>query len=69
MVITGHLILPDGAGRIRLAPGSLIVDGGRIVEVSEGSLNASADIGGDDYIISPGFIDTHMHLPQIYKIF
>lgn len=67
MIIAGTLLLPDTAGDLpdlRLAEGWLRTDGGRVVEVHEGGLPASFDLGGDGYLISPGFIDTHMHLPQ-----
>lgn len=67
MIIAGTLLLPDTDGDlpgVRLAEGWLRTDGGRVVEVHEGGLPASFDLGGDGYLISPGFIDTHMHLPQ-----
>lgn len=67
MIIAGTLLLPDNASEtpgVRLAEGWLRTDGGRIVEVHEGGLPASFDFGGDGCLISPGFIDTHMHLPQ-----
>lgn len=67
MIIAGTLLLPDnesGSPRVRLAGGWLRTDGGRIVEIHEGGMPASFDLGGDGCLISPGFIDTHMHLPQ-----
>jgi guanine deaminase len=67
LIIAGTLLLPDTDGDlpgVRLAEGWLRTDGGRVVEVHEGGLPASFDLGGDGYLISPGFIDTHMHLPQ-----
>ncbi len=67
MIIAGTLLLPDTDSErpgVRLAQGWLRTEGGRIVEVHEGGLPASFDLGGDGHLISPGFIDTHMHLPQ-----
>jgi guanine deaminase len=67
LIIAGTLLLPDAEGDVpgvRLAEGWLRTEGGRIVEVHEGGLPASFDLGGDGHLISPGFIDTHMHLPQ-----
>ena len=67
MIIAGNLLLPDDEKEtpgVRLAEGWLRTDGGRIVEVHESRMPASFDLGGDGCVISPGFIDTHMHLPQ-----
>ncbi len=67
MIIAGHLLLPDYTSdrpRVRPVEGWLRTDGGRVVEVHEGGMPASFDLGGDDCVISPGFVDTHMHLPQ-----
>jgi len=67
LIIAGALLLPDTLGErpgVRLAQGWLRTEGGLVVEVHEGGLPASFDLGGDGYLISPGFIDTHMHLPQ-----
>lgn len=67
MIIAGTLLLPDATGErpgVRPAEGWLRIDGGRVVEVHEGGMPASFDHGGDGCLISPGFIDTHMHLPQ-----
>ncbi len=61
IVLTGaDLVLPDG---IRHG-GTLVLDGDRILDVSEGARPASA--GSDqtdlrDHLIVPGFIDVHVH--------
>lgn len=49
---------------MRPVGGWLRTDGGRIVEVHEGGMPASFDFGGDGCLISPGFVDAHLHLPQ-----
>lgn len=67
MILAGTLLLPDPTGHrpgLRLSQGWLRTDGGRIVEVHEGGFPASFDHGGDGCLISPGFVDTHLHLPQ-----
>lgn len=64
MKIAGHLMLPDDGELVRLAPGWLRVEGGRIAQVVEGDIPSDADLGGEDAVVCPGFIDAHMHLPQ-----
>jgi guanine deaminase len=67
LIIAGTLLLPDTDGDrpgVRLAEGWVRTDGGRVVEVHEGGMPASFDLGGDGCLVSPGFIDTHLHLPQ-----
>jgi guanine deaminase len=54
------------------APGWIVVADGRIVEVGEGSASGKPDIvaesGDAPLLICPGFIDAHLHLPQIESI-
>ena len=82
MLIAGQLLLdaspaavdvsiPSRAptvGRCRITPGMLRIRDGRIAEVIEGEISPSADAGGPQYLVSPGFIDTHLHLPQFDMI-
>lgn len=63
MILAGTLMLP-GSRAVRLAPGWLRIEGERIAEVHEGACPHTADIGGDGVVITPGFIDAHLHLPQ-----
>src|SRR5436190_21007868 len=49
-----EVVLPD---RI-LSPGTLTIDGGRIVEIKSGSTHAPLLHG---HYILPGFIDVHVH--------
>src|SRR5690349_5653224 len=67
LVVTGQLLLPDGPRSVKLAPGTLTIENGRIVSVSD-QLHPSPDFGGSDYLITPGFVDTHLHLPQFDSI-
>ncbi len=68
LIVTGQLMLPDEAGgerRVRLAPGWVRLDGGAIAEVNEGDIHPEADVGDAGFLITPGFVDPHLHLPQI----
>lgn len=70
MIVAGQLLLEDAEspGKVRLAPGFVRVDDGVISEVVEGEAPAKCDVGGPNCLISPGFIDTHLHLPQFDTI-
>ncbi|MDX2115744.1 MAG: amidohydrolase family protein [Planctomycetota bacterium] len=48
-------------------PGWLRIAGGRIVDMGFADLPPSGppDLGGADRVISPAFIDAHLHIPQI----
>ena len=65
MILAGHLLINDDAlGRCRLATGVVRVVEDRISEVVEGEIPRVADVGGQNTLICPGFIDAHLHLPQ-----
>ncbi len=82
MIITGQLVRIDRSSNVaesqrgsaeqrnavRIIPGYLRIEGNRIAEVVEGEISERADLGGPDYLICPGFIDTHLHLPQFDMI-
>ncbi len=65
MLIRGQMILdatqPPQAGW-------LTIDEGRIVQVGTGKMPEKPALGDEHAIICPGFIDAHMHLPQIDSI-
>lgn len=65
MIFTGQLLLPEGDRSVRLAAGWIRTEGRHIAEVEVGALHAGADAGGEDFLVCPGFIDPHLHLPQI----
>lgn len=65
MILTGQLLLPDGERSVRPRPGWLRIDGERIEAVEVGGIHPSPDAGDADTLVSPGFIDPHLHLPQI----
>jgi N-acetylglucosamine-6-phosphate deacetylase len=57
IVLSGaEIVLPD---RI-LSPGTLTIDGGRIVDIKSGSTHAPSPLLHGHYIL-PGFIDVHVH--------
>jgi guanine deaminase len=65
MLVSGQILLPDPIRGVRLAPGQLRIDGDRIAEVKLSPISiGTPDLGHDRCLISPGFIDTHVHLPQ-----
>ncbi len=70
MLLAGQLVLPAEPGSVRLAEGWLRIDGGSIVEVGLGSgtVPGTPDLGDAETIISPGFADTHLHIPQFDSI-
>ncbi len=68
MILAGSLLFTDAARSTRLAPGWLRIESGLLVEVQLGRCPHTIDLGGDDCVISPGFIDTHLHLPQFDSI-
>lgn len=64
MIVHGLLLLDPAE---KPTPGWLRVDGGRIVEVCETSArppDESQRLGGPGRLITPGFIDAHLHPPQ-----
>ncbi len=65
MLISGHLILPDADAP---TPGWLRLAGDRIETVETGAPPGPPDLGGPDTIITPAFIDAHLHVPQIHAI-
>jgi len=65
MLIQGRLILDAAQPPV---PGWVEIEGSRIARVEEGTPPAKPDSGGEDRIISPGFIDAHIHLPQIDSV-
>ncbi len=45
--------------------GWISLNHGHIEDIGEGSPPEKPNLGGEDSLISPGFIDAHIHLPQI----
>lgn len=68
VTLGGQLLLPDPGRGVRLAPGIIRLRGPRISAIEEGADPAGADFGGPGHLVSPGFIDAHVHLPQFDSI-
>ncbi len=64
MILSGQILLNDLPDRARIEPGYLRLQGPVIEEVVLGEAPTTADAGGPHCLISPGFIDAHLHLPQ-----
>ncbi len=63
-ILAGQLLICDTSGAARIAPGYVRIAGRQITEVVEGNIPADADVGDATTLISPGFIDAHLHLSQ-----
>ncbi len=68
MILAGQLLLEASADRCEIRPGWIRIEGDTIQEVVVGEVPSTADLGGPQFLISPGFIDTHLHLPQFDSI-
>lgn len=68
MRIAGQLLIEAPGERVRLTPGTVVVRDGRIDAVEPGETAGPFDAGGADCLVSPGFVDTHVHLPQFDTI-
>ncbi len=67
VLVRGRLLLDPAKPP---TPGWLRLDQGRIAAMGEGDppKHDRADAGGPDRLICPGFIDAHLHIPQIDSI-
>ena len=65
MILQGLLLTDPISPPIR---GWLRTELDRIAEVGEGIPPEKPDLGGEHSIICPGFIDAHLHLPQVDSI-
>ncbi|MEM0925193.1 MAG: amidohydrolase family protein [Planctomycetota bacterium] len=66
--IGGQLLRISGDSSVEITPGVVTLSGERIAQIDYGPLPESIDFGGPQMLISPGFIDTHVHLPQFDSI-
>lgn len=68
IILSGSLLVPSGPSSVHLTPGTVVVEGERITQVRVGAVSPSPSQGGEDSLILPGFVDTHLHLPQFDSI-
>ena len=64
MIVTGNLLVSDQARYCSLRPGTIRIVEGVIEDIQWDEISTNADAGGQDYLITPGFVDAHLHLPQ-----
>ena len=62
MILQGQLLADPGQAP---RPGWLRVDQGRIAEIGDGKPPEPPAAGAAEAIICPGFVDAHIHLPQM----
>ncbi|MEM6364135.1 MAG: amidohydrolase family protein [Planctomycetota bacterium] len=68
--IHGQLMLVDAERpkHVTLRRGTVVLDDNKIAEVVVDDQPSQFDFGGPDYLIAPGLVDTHLHLPQFDMI-
>ncbi|KAA1258681.1 Guanine deaminase [Rubripirellula obstinata] len=64
MIVAGNLLVPSGLHECSLRPGTIRVVDGLIQQIQWDEISEHADFGGEGFLITPGFIDAHVHLPQ-----
>ncbi len=64
MIVTGQLLCPQADRKVVICEGWIEISGERITNVNLEGVHPNPDLGGKDYVISPGFVDCHLHLPQ-----
>lgn len=68
ITVGGQILRFPVAGQATLEPGVISIAGSQISAIDFGPVPESVDIGNPRSLISPGFIDTHLHLPQFDSI-
>lgn len=64
----GQILQSSPEGLATIQPGVLTIDQGVIVDLQWGTISQHVDWGGPECLICPGFIDSHLHLPQFDAI-
>ena len=64
MIITGQLVRPQEERSVSVESGWIKIQDDKIVELRTDGVHPDPDLGGEDYVILPGFVDCHLHLPQ-----
>lgn len=68
ITIAGQLVVLAGPRSVGLAPGTIFVEQGKIAHIRRGEILPEPDFGGENAVVFPGFVDTHVHLPQFDSI-
>jgi guanine deaminase len=64
MILAGQLVTNLSSGESALGQGWLKLNGHLIVDRGVGKCPHEVDFGDEETLISPGFVDAHVHLPQ-----
>lgn len=64
----GQILQPTEDGRCVIRPGVVTIHGQQIASVDFGPIPSTVDCGSEATLLCPGFIDTHLHLPQFDSI-
>jgi imidazolonepropionase-like amidohydrolase len=67
VVRAGHVLAYQDSGHRHLQNGVIVIEDDRIAHVGGGEFEGAADeiIDATDKIVTPGFINTHVHLKRI----
>jgi guanine deaminase len=64
MILAGQIVRNSTPGAVRLEYGWLRLKDHLIAESGTGTCPHQVDLGDENTLISPGFVDAHVHLPQ-----
>ncbi|HIW91861.1 MAG TPA: guanine deaminase [Candidatus Corynebacterium avicola] len=72
-VVLGHVVTPTGAGHLDIPDGAVAYDHGTILEVGtaadvRASYPEATLVDEGERLIVPGFVDAHVHFPQVDMI-
>lgn len=68
ITLGGQILQSDSEGHATFREGVVEISDERIVGVDFGAVSQGVDFGDPNTLICPGFIDTHLHLPQFDSI-
>ena len=68
LTLGGQILQSNRDGKAVLRPGVVQIRHDKIVGVEFGPISQNVDLGGQNALICPGLIDTHLHLPQFDSI-
>lgn len=68
ITLGGQILRCDVDGATSIRPGTVEIRDGLISDVHLGDVSSRVNLGNSNCLICPGFIDTHLHLPQFDSI-
>ncbi|MEM6471534.1 MAG: amidohydrolase family protein, partial [Planctomycetota bacterium] len=66
--IGGQILRFPGPRAAQVTPGVVTLADGIVKSIEFGAVPSTIDFGGPNHLVCPGFIDTHVHLPQFDSI-